>query len=231
MIVLDKIRNASYCYAKDLAPSPLPKRSAFMNNKFDASKPTPRGRPRSAAARDAILQAAQALLEETGFERLTIEGVASRAGVGKATIYRWWPSRGVLAMEAFLSNVSPVIAFPQSGRASDDIAAQMKRVARAYRAKTGQIVKEMIASSQSNPEVQRIFFDGYLGPRRAAAKEALRRGIDNGEFKANADLDAVIDALYGPLFYRLLLGHMPNDDAFIDGVAEAVLEGISIANK
>ncbi len=202
-----------------------------MNNKFDSSKPTPRGRPRSAAARDAILQAAQALLEETGFERLTIEGVASRAGVGKATIYRWWPSRGVLAMEAFLSNVSPVIAFPQSGRASDDIAAQMKRVARAYRAKTGQIVKEMIASSQSDPEVQRIFFDGYLGPRRAAAKEALRRGIDSGEFKADADLDAVIDALYGPLFYRLLLGHMPNDDAFVDGVAEAVLEGISIAHK
>jgi AcrR family transcriptional regulator len=202
-----------------------------MNKKFDSSKPTPRGRPRSAASRDAILQAAHALLEEAGFERLTIEGVASRAGVGKATIYRWWPSRGVLAMEAFLSHVSPVIAFPKSRRASDDIAAQMKRVARAYRGKTGHIVKEMIASSQSNPEVQRIFFDGYLGPRRSAAKEALRRGMDNGEFKADADLDAVIDALYGPLFYRLLLGHMPNDDAFIDGVAEAVLKGISLAHK
>jgi AcrR family transcriptional regulator len=202
-----------------------------MSSRSQPSEATPRGRPRSTFARDAILQAAQALLEESGFERLTIEGVAGRAGVGKATIYRWWSSRGVLAMEAFLSNVAPTIAFPQSDSAAADIAAQMKRVARAYRGKTGQIVKEMIASSQSDPEVQRLFFEGYLGPRRAAARDALRRGIDNGEFRADIDTDAVIDALYGPLFYRLLLGHAPNTGAFLDGVAGAVLAQIAADPK
>jgi AcrR family transcriptional regulator len=189
-------------------------------------KPTSRGRPRSDASRGAILQAAHALLEEAGFDRLTIEGVAGRAGVGKATIYRWWPSRGVLAMEALLSNVAPVVAFPCTACASDDIAAQMKRLARAYRGKAGKVVREMIASSQGDGAIQQLFFDGYLAPRREAAKEALRRGIDSGEFRADVDLDAVIDALYGPLFYRLLLRHAPNDDAFLDGVANAVLFGI-----
>jgi len=172
--------------------------------------------------------AANELLEGAGFGRLTIEGVAARAGVGKTTIYRWWPSRGALAMEALLSKVAPVIAFPQTDCASDDIAAQMRRLARAYRGKTGTVVREMIASSQGDAAIRQLFFDGYLAPRREAARRALRRGVARGEFRSDLDLDAVIDALYGPLFYRLLLGHAPNDDAFLDSVAAAVLTGIRV---
>src|SRR5258708_15913429 len=89
-------------------------------------------RKRSNSARQAILTAAFALLEEEGFEHLSIEGVAARAGVGKTTIYRWWPTKGVLAVEAFLEAVTPAIPLPQSGAARIDIVRPMNALAQLY---------------------------------------------------------------------------------------------------
>ena len=108
-----------------------------------AAVPMP-GRKRSEASRRAILDAAFAILEEVGFETLSIEGVAARAGVGKTTIYRWWPSKGVLAVEAFLDGVAPTIAFAEAGSATADMTAQMQALAEIYRGRTGRFVREMI---------------------------------------------------------------------------------------
>src|SRR5258707_15488944 len=91
---------------------------------------------RSNIAGQAILTAVFALLEEEGFERLSIEGVAARAGVGKTTIYRWWPTKGVLVVEAFIEAVTPAIAFRQSGSARADIVRQMKALAKLHRGHT-----------------------------------------------------------------------------------------------
>lgn len=181
------------------------------------------GRKRSPAAYGAILETTYKLLEEIGFEKLTIEGVAARAGVGKATIYRWWPSKGELVVEAFLTTVAPATAFTLSDSASKDIRAQSRRLARAYSGNTGKIVREMIGSGQFDPKTMRLFDEGYLKPRRAAAKQALQRGIEQGEFRRDIDLDVTVDALYAPIIYRLLVGHGGSDEQFVDSLVDLIL--------
>jgi len=187
------------------------------------------GRRRNNASCEAILDATHALLEETGFDKLSLEGVAARAGVGKATIYRWWPSKGALAMEAFLRAVAPTIAFPATACARDDVTAQIHKVAKAYRGKAGRIIREMIGLGQFDPETMRLFVEGYLEPRRSAAKAALQRGVDQGEFRGAVDLEIVVDALYGPIFHRLLTAHAEISAPFVDAHVKLVLDGIAIS--
>ena len=140
-----------------------------------AAMPMP-GRKRSEASRRAILDAAFAMLEEVGIESLSIEGVAARAGVGKTTIYRWWPGKGVLAVEAFLDAVTPIIAFTETTSATADMTAQMQALAEIYRGRTGRFVREMIGSSQSDAAMRQAFLDGFLVPRREAARRVFHRG-------------------------------------------------------
>jgi AcrR family transcriptional regulator len=185
------------------------------------------GRRRSPEAYGAILETTHTLLAEIGFARLTIEGVAARAGVGKATIYRWWPTKSALVVEAFLAVVAPTMVFPVSKSARRDITAQLRRVARFFEGKTGKIVREIIGSGQFDPETMRLFDEGYLKPRRVAAKQVLLRGIDQREFRKSIDLDAVVDALFAPIFNRLLIGYGTNDEDYIDSLVDVVLNGIS----
>src|SRR5258707_1591698 len=154
-----------------------------------------------------------------------MEGVASRVGVEKATIYRWWSRRGVLAVEAFMEAVAPSIAFRETGSAGADSERQMKNLAEAYGGRTGEIFTEMIGFSQSDAEMRKAFFVGYLKPRREAAKAILQRGIDQGEFLPNLDLEALVDALYGPLIYRMLTGYYPIDNNFVNQTRRVVFEG------
>lgn len=189
------------------------------------------GRRRSDKAREAILQATNELLEELGYEKLTIEGIAARAGVGKTTIYRWWNGKGPLALEAFLQALTPQIAFPQAGPAIESLRAQIPLVAKAYRGKTGKVLREIIALGQSDEETRRLFVEGYLEPRRTAAKAVLLQGIEQGELREDLDLDVAVDALYGPIFHRMLSGHAPLNDQFVDRLIDAVIEGISSGNK
>ena len=185
------------------------------------------GRPRSDRSRAAILRATNELLEEVGFDKLSIEGIAARASVGKTTIYRWWSGKGPLAIEAFLEDIAPRIAFPESDSAMADLRTQIPKVAQAYRGKMGRILRELIALGQSDPETKRQFVEGYLEPRRRAAKAVLERGIAQGEFKADIDLDVVVDAFYGPIFHRMLTGHAPPSDAFVDALVTLVFDGIA----
>jgi AcrR family transcriptional regulator len=184
------------------------------------------GRRRSETSRKAILDATYELLKTVGFHQMSIEGVAARASVGKATIYRWWSSKGVLAVEAFMAAVAPSIAFRETASARADIERQMKLLAEAYRGRAGEILKEMIGFSQSDTEMREAFFVGYLKPRREAAKAALQRGIDQGEFQSNLDPEVLVDALYGPLIYRMLTGYYPIDNNFINQTRRVVFEGI-----
>jgi AcrR family transcriptional regulator len=185
------------------------------------------GRRRSDASRQAILQATFALMEEDGFDRLSIEGIAAKAGVGKTTIYRWWPSKGVLAVEAFLTSVTPRIGFTKTASAAMDLRRQMLSLAALYRGPTGRFVREMIGSSQTDPAMRQAFVDGFLTPRRQAARDVVQRGMSTGEFIADCDLDIAIEALYGPIYYRLLTSGAPLCDAFVHSVADLVLRGLT----
>src|ERR687896_201621 len=116
---------------------------------------TPDERRRNEKARSAILRAARELLDRRGFRRLTIEGIAERAGVGKATIYRWWPSKAAVAMDGVLEAASPRIPFPDTGSAREDVRRQIASVIELYtRTKTGRGIRALIAESQPTPRSQ-----------------------------------------------------------------------------
>jgi len=176
-----------------------------------------------------VLEAANSLLEEVGFAKLTMEGIAARAGVSKATLYRWWPSKGAVAMEAFMAATLPRITFPQTNSAVADVTAQMLMLAQAYRGVTGQLIRELIGLGQSDPEALATFVDGYLLPRRAATRDVLLRGVASGEIRPGLDLEILVDSLYAPIFHRLLLQHLPLDDAFVRRIAALAFASVTLS--
>ena len=167
----------------------------------------------------------------SGFAGFTIEGVALRSGAAKTTIYRWWPSKSVLAVEAFLEVAQLETAFPSTDLPLADLKAQIRLVARAFRGPSGRTLAGIIAAMQSDPETARAFIAGFVEPRRGAARQAVQRGIASGELRADLDLEATLDCLYGPLYHRLLVGHRGLDDGAVDALVDVVLDGVGQAHR
>jgi AcrR family transcriptional regulator len=189
---------------------------------------TDRGRRRSARAHEAIIQATQELLVERGYRELTIEGIAARAGVGKQTIYRWWPSRSALVLEAYLAGAEPVSLPPDSGSTREDVRALVIWLADVLSLPMGQrVVAGLIADLQHDPDLADGFRRDVVPARRQAMLAALERGRDRGEIRADADLAVAVDALHGAVFYRLLLSGEPLDEEFAERLADQVLEGLA----
>ena len=201
----------------------------FAKKKRAAAKPVIRariGRPRDEAARAAILRSANAILEKKGIAGFTIEAVAARAGVAKTTIYRWWPSKGSLAMAGFLAETAPKISYPNSGSAVADLISQLRRVAAVYGGKTGRVLAAILAEGQRDPNTMAAFIEGYARPRREEAKAILRAGVERGELRAEIDLEATLDALYGPIYYRLLVPLTPLEPEWVEKMATHVFFGL-----
>ena len=194
--------------------------------KNDPQARTP-GRPRSERAHRAILQAANDLLESEEFAAVTVEAIAERAGVSKATVYRWWPNRAAVVMDGFLSIVSSQVPFPHTGRAREDIRIHMRRLAEAFSGKIGSTVAALIAEGQSDPELAEALRSRWLSVRREEAREILVLGIERGELREDIDPEVAVDVLYGPIYYRLLVGHAPLDNDFADALADHVFAGLA----
>ncbi len=182
------------------------------------------GRPRCEVTHKAVLRAAYDLLGEAGLARFTIEGVAARSGVARTTIYRWWSSKGALAMEGFLEATAPDLALPPTASVAADMQALMRLVARLLRGKAGRIIRGIIAEGQSDPETINAFMAGYISPRRAEVRAILARGIASGELRADLDVEVVLASLFGPLHLRMLLNE-GIDDAWVDRLSNFVLAG------
>ena len=189
--------------------------------KAKAAPRTP-GRPRSEKARKAVIQSTLALLNRVGFNELRVEAVASRAGVGKATIYRWWPNKAELVIDSFVWAVEEELRFPSVGPVLESIHEQMRRWAVIFRSPLGQIVATVIGAGQSDPEILQAFRAHWVEPRRIEARRLLRLAMENGEVRDDLDPDTVLDLLYGPLYVRLLLKHAPLDEDFVNTVFEVV---------
>jgi AcrR family transcriptional regulator len=184
------------------------------------------GRPRSAASRDAILKAAYQILNEAGFAGFTVEGVAARAGAGKATIYRWWKSKGTLAIEAFLVALTPRLEQrAESASAIGDLRAHVHHAAGIYRGRAGQLLRELIALGQEDSETSRRLRTDFVDPRQLAAMRLLERAKASGEIAPGIDPEVLADALWGPIFHRLLVSRAPIDKGFIDKLLSLVLAG------
>jgi AcrR family transcriptional regulator len=198
------------------------KASAHRNGEGNGRKRPP-GRPRSEEARQSILQSTLKLLAEKGFSELTIEAVAARANVGKATVYRWWPDKGALIADAFASSTTRKLHFPDTGSVRSDMNQQMRQLIKVFRSRRGRIVSAMLGAGQSDHNLIAAFRERFMKPRRQEAYATLRRGILRGELKKNVDMDLLLDSLYGPIYMRFLIRHDSLTPEFVDGLCELTL--------
>lgn len=185
------------------------------------------GRPRSAKARQAVLGAALELVSENGYASLTIEGIAARAGVAKTTIYRSWPSKAAVVMDAVLVSSDPTLSFPDTGSAERDLREQMARVATLFT--TTSFIEPfvgLLAESQHDEALREALHQWLITSRRSGAAEVLRRGVERGELRADLDIGVVIDAVYGAIYYRLLVTHAPLSPEYTDAVLDEVFAGL-----
>ena len=188
-----------------------------------------RGRRRSERSHKAIITATQELLVERGYPKLTIEAVAARAGVGKQTIYRWWPSRASLVLEAYLAGSDAVsLPPPDGGSTREDVRALIGWLAAVLAEPTGgRVIAGLVGDLQHDPELAKGFQQDVVPARRQAMLAALERGRERGEIRADADLELAVDALHGAVFYRLLLSGEPLDAEFAERVTDQVLDGLA----
>jgi AcrR family transcriptional regulator len=192
--------------------------------------PARRGRPRSEEADRAILQAATELLAERGLPGMSIEEVASRAGVAKATVYRRWPSRGALALDAFLAEFKALQPLPDTGFLRDDLLAALRGWIRAVtRTPAGGVLAGLVAEAQHDPALADAWRARVIGPLRAQHLIMLRRAIDRGELPASTDTEVALDLLYGSAYHRLLNGHQPLNDTFARHVVDVIVAGLGAA--
>jgi AcrR family transcriptional regulator len=184
------------------------------------------GRPRSQRARLAVLEATADLLEEGGLASTTIEAIAARAGVSKVTIYKWWPSRGAVAVDAYFHRHHQTYVFEDTGDVASDLTTQIRLLLRAFRGRAGQVMAELIGQAQTDPALAETLRAGWLQPRRDATAAVLERAVERAQLRDDLDLPTVMDQLYAPVYWRLMMRHAPLDDALADEVVRNALDGI-----
>jgi AcrR family transcriptional regulator len=188
------------------------------------------GRPRDVQATETILGAALALGEELGFDGLTVEGIAARAGVGKTTIYRRWPNAWAVVMDAFLAEVNQLAPVQHRKTARESFLESLRLVAKSFRGRHGKILRPLLGRAQVDANLRKAVDERWLSPRREIARDIVRKGIASGELRAGLDPDTVLDALYGPLYHRLLLPYDGENvrlsDAYVEGLVDTVFKGL-----
>jgi AcrR family transcriptional regulator len=190
----------------------------------DAGTPAPRGRPRSAEAEEAILRTALEILGDVGYRSFSIEAVAARAGVGRPTIYRRWPSKLELAIEAVV-RLSPPLKVTDTG---DPLADLRRLVADLLPDMTSSAAGRAIIALASDPEVHgglaRHLDERYLRPRRAVLADLLRRAADADQIRPDLDLDLLIDLVLGAALYRWLTTGQPVNRQTARHITDTVLD-------
>ena len=194
-----------------------------------------RGRPRSRQTNKAILKAAAEIVIASGLAEMTIEGVAERAGVGKASIYRRWPSKGALAFDAVVDTILTAEPTPDTGSLEGDLARVAEswvRLANIRRA--GRTLAHFIAEVQSDPDLAVVWREHFVDRIREERRPIIERAIARGEIPAGSDPELIMDLLSGPLYHRYLNGHLPLDEAFARTVARmvaaAALDGAAVSD-
>ncbi len=202
-----------------------------MNPDAAAAAP-PRGRPRSEKAHHAIRQAAAELLLEQGLAAVSMDAVAARAGVSKATIYRWWPTKETLALDALYHEWAAVPPPLDTGSLRGDLLSLLRPWIRLARQRPyGRAIAALLTQAQLDPGFAGQYRARFVEPRRDQARAIFARAIERGEIPAGTKIEVALDLLYGPVYHRLLHGHAPLDDQFARDVIDTALDGITPRNK
>ncbi|MCX9190916.1 TetR family transcriptional regulator [Carbonactinospora thermoautotrophica] len=197
------------------------------------TSPEPRGprspgRPRSERAEKAIIEATLELLGEHGYAALAIEAIAAKAGVGKTTIYRRWPNKEELVLDALAATSVPLGELPGTSL-RDDLIACVEYVRRSRGSRSTRLFPLMMLEGLNNPRLRERYETVVLEPRREVLRGVLRRGIDAGELPPDFDVDLGVALIVGPILYLTKVWNVP-DDQLPDDVAarivDSVLDGI-----
>ncbi|VEG57966.1 TetR family transcriptional regulator [Mycolicibacterium aurum] len=185
-----------------------------------------RGRPRSEAARSAVLTAAAELALAGGPAAATVDAIAKRAEVSRTTIYKWWPSAPAIVLEGLLDSVRDSITRPPG---STSVEALTHHVTALFGIladpAVGPLLRNVIAASASDPAIERALLDQWIVPRRAAVADTLRDAVARGELPVDVDVDVAVDALVAPPYYRLMFGMPTLDGAAVDRLVQTVWQG------
>jgi len=186
------------------------------------------GRRRGTAEiRDAVLAAAGALMLEGGLAAATMEAIAARAGLSKRTLYKYWPSRGAVALEGFMRSAASSWTLPEDASATESLTVLVASAARLFtETPAGPLMRSLVADAQAQEEIAAALREQWLRPRRAVAADLLRRGVAEGEFREDIDVEITLDLLFAPVYYRLLLGHEPMTESFATASVKHLLDGL-----
>jgi len=178
----------------------------------------------------ALMKAALESVFDVGFRATSIESIATKTGMAKTTIYRRWPNKAALVMDAFMARLSSGTSgtpFLPAEKVTDSIKHQMRLMAKAFRGKDGALIKSLLAEAQFDPELAMAFRERWTLPRRKIASEVLHEAIRRGELLPGIDIETTIDLLYAPMYYRLQMGIGPLSEAYIDGLFHHAMQGLA----
>jgi AcrR family transcriptional regulator len=185
------------------------------------------GRPRSDEAHAAILAASIALVREVGYDAVTMEAIAARAGVGKATVYRRWPGKETLVAEALQGIVSR-LPVPDTGSTVGDLLQLTRGTLSLYHdPATLNLLTGLIAAMARSEVIAHAVRSGFVAARVEVMRQLIRRGVERGDLRADTDVDLAVELLAGPLLHRALITAGPMDDALARGIVEVVVRGLA----
>jgi AcrR family transcriptional regulator len=183
-----------------------------------------------AASHDAIMDAVYSLLQKKSVRDLTMEEVAQRARVGKPTLYKWWPTKATLVLGMLCERMAPTLEKPTVLTAEASLRYRVRRLIDAFNGPFGKIVAGLIAEGQSEPAVLQEFFARWVSPRRTATIADLQRGKNAGELRSETEPELLNDAIFGAIYYRLLLRSAPLTRRFGDELVQQVIRGYRSGN-
>jgi AcrR family transcriptional regulator len=187
-----------------------------------------RGRRPADEVRREVIEAAGELLFEEGMAGFTFDKVARRSGASKMTLYKWWPSKGALALDGYFKKVEPVLTFPDTGDIRADLRVQLHTFVRVIGdSPAGPAIAELIGQAQTDPELKTAYLQRYSSPRRTLAVEAMERAKQRGQLRADRDPETIVDQLWGACYHRLLLPDQPLTEAFVDALLSNLFDGIA----
>ncbi len=188
-------------------------------------------RKQSTRTRTKVLQATRELLLEGGLKAATVDAISTRSGVSKATMYKHWANRTMIAIDAFAEYMSESVPVPDTGSTRSEMTNHLIQVGEFYASPAGAIYAQLLAQTVSDQEARELLISRFLQGRRQVARLLWQRGLERGDVRSEIDVEVAIDVISGAVIFRLIAGHAPLDRAHLEAIADAALGGLLVVNE
>lgn len=186
-----------------------------------------KGRPRSEKSHKAIIKATNSLLLHMSVQELSIEAIAKKAKVGKTTIYRWWPNKTAIVMDALASQPAMQTPMQTPKSNSEAVLLQLEKLIRLLHSKNGEVIAQLFSESQADEKAQEIFENSFMSPLIDAIEYSIAQGQKAKEFTTRIDAKTAVDLMCGPIFFRLMAHPADFDEKFMKTYPKEAIRLIS----